>query len=320
MKRLKVTIAFAAILLVMNSCVYSLFPIYTEDTLVYLPELVGKWQYDESDEDNYIEFIPMNDDKKEGTPYAVVSKNSSIEMNDDADGDPDTYQYFLEGDGWSIKSDNPITVTIDGEEVTDSVAVKAYYDELFGDMKTQAEDGLEKTLTELDSAVNAEGNEFGKMMDDLGKGLNKMATGLQKASAKFRGTAYVTREESYKMIVMSDGERLPYQAHVVEIGEDYFLDLYPLPEYTNDTFANNLFPVHTFMKMNLEDGRLKLTQFDLEKLNELFESNLVRLRHEYVDGNVVITAQPEEIQKFLDRYSNDESVFDGIEVYQRVDL
>jgi hypothetical protein len=185
-------------------------------------------------------------------------------------------------------------------------------------MQTQAEEGLTKKLTEFDSAARAEGSEFGQMMNDLGKGLSKMAKAMKDASAKFKGTAYVSQEESYKMVVMSGGERLPYQAHVVAIGEDYFLDLYPLPEFSDNTFSNNLFPVHTFMKMNLENGKLKLTQFDLEKLNELFESNLVRLRHEYVDGNVVITAQPEEIQKFLDRYSNDENVFDDIEVYEKV--
>ncbi len=322
MKKLKVTIAFAAIMLVMNSCVYSLFPIYTEDTLVFLPELVGKWQSDPNNDEDFIEFIPMSEKKRielglEEAPPTVVRKSSSIDMVDNTDGDPDTYSYFMKGDGWSIKSDNPITVTIDGEEVSDPQLVKEHYDELFGELKTDAENGLEKTLLEIDSASKAEGSDFGKMMEDLGKGLSQLGEAIKKTEAKFKGTAYVSTDESYKMVVMSDGERMPYMAHVVEIGEDYFLDIYPLPEYSDATFSTNLFPVHTFMKVGVEDGQLKLTQFDLEKLNELFESNLVRLRHEYVDGNVVITAQPTEIQKFLDRYSNDETVFEGEEVYTK---
>lgn len=326
MKKLKVFVAFGALCFLMSSCVYSLFPIYTEDTLVYLPELVGKWYTDANNEDNYIEFIPINDEKKKGTIYAEAEDSSSplatskMEMNDDTDGDPDSYSYIMQGEDWSIKSDDPITVKKNGKMITDQAEVKAYYDSLFGTMNSDLEKGFGKMASQLDSAVNAEGSEFGKMMNDLGEGLGKLGKALKKATAKFKGTAYVSTEESYKMVVMDDGKRKPYQVHVVEIGEDYFLDIYPLPEYEDNTFSDNLFPVHSFMKMNIEDGELKLTLFDLEKLNELFESNLVRLRHEYVDGNVVITAQPTEIQKFLDRYSNDETVFEDAEVYTKASL
>jgi len=37
--KLKVLSVFGLLIIGMSSCVYSLFPIYTEDTLVYLPEL-----------------------------------------------------------------------------------------------------------------------------------------------------------------------------------------------------------------------------------------------------------------------------------------
>lgn len=326
MKKLKVFVAFGALCFLMSSCVYSLFPIYTEDTLVYLPELVGKWQIDPANEDNYIEFIPINEQKKKGTIYAEAEDtessiaSSKMEMNDDTDGDPETYSYIMQGKDWSIKSDDPITVKKNGKVIEDQAEVKAYYDSLFGTMNSDLEKGFGKMATQLDSAVRAEGSEFGKMMDDLGKGLGKLGKALKQATSKFKGTAYVSSEESYKMVVMENGKRTPYQVHVVEIGENYFLDIYPLPEYDENTFSDNLFPVHSFMKMDIENEELKLTLFDLEKLNELFESNLVRLRHEYVDGNVVITAQPTEIQKFLDRYSNDDSVFEEAEIYTKAVL
>lgn len=135
----------------------------------------------------------------------------------------------------------------------------------------------------------------------------------------FKGTTYVSTEESYKMIVVEGEERTAYQAHLAQIGEDYFLDIYPLPEYTNDVFDGNMFPVHTFFKLSVDEEEMRMTMFDLEKLNELFESNLIRLRHEYVNGNVLITAQPKEIQKFLDKYSDDENVFDGEAIYSKID-
>ncbi|MCR9081468.1 MAG: hypothetical protein NXH89_03550, partial [Cyclobacteriaceae bacterium] len=72
-------------------------------------------------------------------------------------------------------------------------------------------------------------------------------------------------------------------------------------------------------KLRLTGQKLVLTPFDLEKLNRLFESNLIRLRHENVDGTVLITAQPKEIQKFLERYSEDETVFEDADIYERID-
>ena len=315
MKRLKVTIAFAAIVLIMNSCVYSLFPIYTNETLVFLPELIGKWQTNSSGD--YIEFEAANNDKKD---VKATMSDVAFTMNDDTDGNPETYNYEITGDGWVARGDEPITVEVNGELIDDPVKVKAYYDSIFGGMESDTQKALGAMVNELDSAVNSEGNELGDMMRDLSKGLGKLGKALKEVDAKINGTSYVTKKESYFMTVMEDGLAKTYLAHVVEIGEDYFLDIYPMPELQDNILSDNLFPVHTFMKMNLENGQLKLTPFDLEKLNELFESNLVRLRHEYVEGNVVITAQPEEIQKFLDRYSNDETVFEEAEVYSKTAL
>jgi len=72
------------------------------------------------------------------------------------------------------------------------------------------------------------------------------------------------------------------------------------------------------MKVKLNGNKLDLIQFDLDKLNKLFKSNLIRLRNENVDGTILITAQPKELQKFLDKYSEDESVFEDGESYTRI--
>ncbi|MBO6495911.1 MAG: hypothetical protein JJ862_16295 [Roseivirga sp.] len=316
MKKLKVFIAFGALCFLMSSCVYSLFPIYTEDTLVYLPELVGKWQVDANDSNSYIEFAPASE--REEPSVKLNGVTSKFEMNDDSDGDKETYSYQLSGDSWSIKSDDPITIKKNGRTISDQAEVKAHYDSLFGTMDSDIQEGLGKMAKELDSAANSEVYKLNQALNDLGNGLGKLGDALKKAEAKFKGTAYVSTEESYKMTVSDDGTIQSYMVHIVEIGSDYFMDMYPLPEFTDNTFSENLFPVHTFMKLDVEGDRLSLIPFDLEKLNELFESNLIRLRHEYVDGNVVITAQPKEIQKFLSKYSNDETVFEEVESYNRL--
>jgi hypothetical protein len=195
MKKAKSILALGLLMLVMNSCVYSLFPIYTDDTLVFLPGLIGQWEMEGKSEE-YIEFGSLS-----------VEKNK--------------LQNSLEG------------------------------------------------------------------------------------SAK--------QEKSYRIEITEGAEKEVYIGHIAKIGKDHFLDLYPMEDY-----SSNLIPVHTFIKLKITNNQLDLTAFNLEKLNKLFESNLIRLRHENVDGTVLITAQPKEIQKFIDQYSDDETVFEETEHYQRI--
>ncbi|WP_057938241.1 hypothetical protein [Algoriphagus resistens] len=199
MKKAKSILAFGLLVVLLNSCVFSLFPIYTEDTLVYIPELIGRW--DREGHEEYIEFINFP------------------------------------GDGES---------------------------------------------------------------PDL------------------------TKAKNYHVVIMEGSERQDFVGHIAEIGKDFFLDLYPndrdsypSEDYYLKNLYSNMLPVHTFIKLKYANDQLELTAFDLEKLNKLFESNLIRLRHENVDGTILITAQPKEIQKFIDRYSDDESVFEDTEIYKR---
>lgn len=127
------------------------------------------------------------------------------------------------------------------------------------------------------------------------------------------------KEDGYHVRIMDNGDTIVYQARLVRIGKELFLDFYPGHEdRIVEGLAYNYFPVHTFMKLAIEEDRLILTNFDLGELMDLFESNKIRLRHERVEGNVIITAQPKEIQKFLLHYSDDDRVFEEPEIFTRI--
>ncbi|WP_339607377.1 hypothetical protein [uncultured Roseivirga sp.] len=276
----KKTKVFATLLLLcffLSSCVYSLFPIYTEESLVYLPELIGKWKTGE-DPDDYILFEKMKEDEpiiKNGKP---ISEGQMISMN---------YTDSIFGEGWKIKTNGPITMKVNGKLVTDKDSIQRHYNSIMQGVMSP------------------------KKKDETDGGLDAL---------NFDGAVYVTRDESYKMVVVDDGESTNYEMHLVKIGDDIFMDLAATDsDYSDSAFESMVwFPVHTFMKMDMDGDQLKLTHFDLDKLNKLFKSNLIRLRHENVDGTILITAQPKELQKFLDKYSDDESVFDDPETYTRV--
>lgn len=219
-----------ALCLGMSSCVYSLFPIYTKESLVYLKDLEGTW---ENGEGGLIKF-------------GALGGNLSITVTP---GDDEF-------------------IVVEGDTIRDKEQVAAYWEK-------EMETSLAPELASL-------------------------------------------TDKGYLLEIIESDDTLKFKSKLAKIGDNYFLDMYPAEGIDDEFMSQNLFPVHTFMKLDIKDDQLTLTQFDLDKLTDLFESNRIRLRHEKVQGSIVITAQPEEIQKFLMSYSRDESVFDTPDNYKRV--
>lgn len=206
MKIFKITYPLV-ILTIMTSCVYSLFPIYTAENLVYEPLLEGEWK---NENHELIIFTPYQQQKKD--PFNVKIKGQN--------------------------TDNPKELAL--------------------------------------------------------------------------------KKEWYQAKIISQEDTLTYEARLAKIGDHLFLDFYPESEdKILEKLAYNYFPVHTFMKVEIKEDIVVLTSFNLSELKDLFKSNKIRLRHELVEENVIITAQPKEIQKFLLHYSDDERVFSEPETYSR---
>lgn len=249
-KKLKVLVAFSALMVCMSSCVYSLFPIYTEDTLVFIPELIGKW----------------NNGEKEGDYLLFESKF----------GTDNSFEF-------SVGIDDAVVSTKGGFSKKEFSIEELVAEYGVGDSITY--DAEKGTMLQFNNAVT----------------LN-------------------SESMNYKMSVFEDGEFVEaYEVNLVRLGENLIMDVYPYDFYdVGEGPSDNNFPVHTFLKLEVDNDEIKMTSFDLDKLNRLFKSNLIRLRHEKVDGTVLITAQTKELQKFLREYSNDQSVFEEPEAYSRI--
>lgn len=106
--------------------------------------------------------------------------------------------------------------------------------------------------------------------------------------------------------------------HLIELSGQYFLDFYlkDFVEGENMTLADfHVIPVHTFAKLTVEDDRLKINWFDNDWLEKLIRENKIRIHHEETDDLILLTAKPQELQKFVTKYVNSEEAFkDGLEV------
>ncbi len=103
----------------------------------------------------------------------------------------------------------------------------------------------------------------------------------------------------------------------VKLGNYYFLDFY-LEEYLDDKnltlFDFHILPVHTFAKLEINKNNIHIRWFNQEWLKELIQSNRIRIHHENNDEHILLTAKPEELQKFVIKYINTQEAFkDGIE-------
>ncbi len=104
---------------------------------------------------------------------------------------------------------------------------------------------------------------------------------------------------------------------VIKLDGAYFLDLElwakslgELENTENSFVDSHLFPVHTISKISVNDKGMELEFFKSSFIKELISSNRVRIKHEKVDEDILITASTEELQKFVEKYANEEEAFE----------
>lgn len=280
----KVLASLLLLCFMLSSCVYSLFPIYTKDTIVFNESLLGKWQLG-NDPDYTITFSTRKNKEKE----------SQLD-----DNDLDRILTAAKA-MFSVDLDSMEHLVVRGDTLKGEKAIKDYF------------------LARMDAAqldAVTELNSDREVSETLKTALKRAEEEL----ANRRSFEFEQSSDSYIMTLNDEGEEFIYEVYLVRIGGDIFMDLYAEEsDYFDKAMESDSFlPVHTFMKLKLNENKLDLISFDLDKLNKLFKSNLIRLKHEKVDGTILITAQPKELQKFLDKYSDDETVFEEAAIYTRV--
>lgn len=131
---------------------------------------------------------------------------------------------------------------------------------------------------------------------------------------------------TYELAITAGQQEGTLAVHVVKLGGEYFVDLLP-SEYNSDLIpefvAWNLMPVFTIAKLKPEGQNMHLLFFDPTWLEEKLSSHKIRIAHEVRrnmdnSGNlqsgdiefILLTAQTEELQKFVEKYAHHTEAFD----------
>jgi hypothetical protein len=115
--------------------------------------------------------------------------------------------------------------------------------------------------------------------------------------------AFTKRDEkSYKLVYTEkDGKSGEFIVHLVKLAGATFLDLFPEdPKLTQPAFYQaHLLPAHTFILVPQIAPTLRLSFLSPDWLKKFLTSNPTAIKYEKLDDRIVLTAQPQDLQKFL---------------------
>lgn len=140
--------------------------------------------------------------------------------------------------------------------------------------------------------------------------VGQWTAGEGKAKWEFR--TYM--DDTYELVrTAKDGTEGRFWAVLLKVRGHMFLDLEPL----NPREDLNLMPVHTFYHVKQITPVLQIRTL-VSNLEEHSDVNLKDIRHEKQDKNVLLTAQPKELQEFLIKHLNTKDAFTNFRNMKRI--
>jgi len=110
----------------------------------------------------------------------------------------------------------------------------------------------------------------------------------------------------------SPEEKAEFQLHLVKLGGKTYVDFYPVEwDIDNTILSFHLMGVHTFAKAEINEDFININWFDSEWFEQKMEENRIRIKHEKNKNNILLTAKPKDLQKFVIKYSDNDQAFDN---------
>ncbi len=127
------------------------------------------------------------------------------------------------------------------------------------------------------------------------------------------------RYEYYPVTYREGGDPMnPLEVHLVQLGQHYYVDIYPEDAGVIDKGYFPYIPTHAFLAVELEGDVLKLGMLHNDWLQEKLESGEdIQYAHYADESNCpFLIGSTEELQRFFLKYGEDEDAFEWDE-FQR---
>ena len=106
----------------------------------------------------------------------------------------------------------------------------------------------------------------------------------------------------YKLLHTDEnGRKGEFSARLVRVEDKIFLDIVPIkPSFTqSDFYRGHFFATHTFVHVVQIEPTVQLAVLEPRWLKDKLAENPEAIRHETINGEIILTSQPKETQKFL---------------------
>jgi hypothetical protein len=130
-------------------------------------------------------------------------------------------------------------------------------------------------------------------------------------------------KKKYKMICTDEkGRTGSFDAGLGKLNNMMFLNIFPQePKFKeNDLYKLHILRVHSFIRIEQIEPTLKMRIMNPEKMKEMLEKNPKLIKHEIVQGRLILTAPTKKLQEFMKAHANDARLFSEPIELKRVPL
>lgn len=108
-------------------------------------------------------------------------------------------------------------------------------------------------------------------------------------------------ENKTRLVLTVDPDKdAMFDIHLLKLGQTTFMDFYPEePANVNEFYKFHVIPAHSFSRVSIEGNVMSLQFFDAEWLMEQMDEGKVPIKVEDWNDLRVITAETEDLQKFV---------------------
>lgn len=128
-----------------------------------------------------------------------------------------------------------------------------------------------------------------------------------------------SEENVYELIYTENDAPAKFKAHLLKLGEFLFIDIFPEePDMKNTLYKGHLLPVHSFSRIWIKGDTLLLAMLDDNWLKDMVKEGKVKIGHDWLDQDIILTASTKDLQKFALKYSDDDKAFSNkAELYRQ---
>ena len=129
-------------------------------------------------------------------------------------------------------------------------------------------------------------------------------------------------KRAYKLLVIesdsSDEKSGEFEAHLVRLGSDWFLDLFPTGQLPSSEFTQmHLLRAHSIVRLELHQDSIQLSFLSGTWLKNQLKQQIVDISYQETQGTLLLTGTTEDVQSLIHFHSDDGAFSDEAQLFRQ---